>query len=706
MNSIIKYSLCGMCNTRCPIEVHCKDGQPHWVCGNTHIASGKALCPRGAASIALYNDEERPRGPLIRVGKRGEGKWREASWDDALDYVADRLKDIISKHGGRSVFLSERPGTFSDMTKAFMQAIGSPNRFTHDTACAHNVNQAAFTLTGYGRGKVLYDYKHCNHIVVQGRNLLEALNVNGLRAVQDAIRKGCKLTCIDLRPTVTGVHSDENICIRPGTDYAFNLAIINTLIRKKLYNAEYVDKYVQDFAALVEFTKNCTPEWAYKECDVEPEIIENLAEAIAAAAPCVIWHGGWMTARYEQSFMTSRSAFIINALLGSYESKGGLIFRNSAKDVGKKGLNSLAKLYPSVKEKRADGVGWRSPPFATGSSLLQDAFKAISTADPYPLKAYIAMKHDPLTAMPDPEAQKKIFEQLELLISITFSWSDTAWHSDVVLPMHTFFEQNSLIISQNALRPRFLMQRAVAKVKYDTKSDWWIYGQIAKRLGLEKLCFDSVEQLWEYQLEGTGCSIKDFVEKGFILLKDEITYPEKPKFGTESGKIEIISSAWKKAGLASLVPYRPVYRPEKNLFRLIIGRDARHTQAHTQNNPLLHHALATNIAWISDKRADALQIKDGETICITAENGHSGTIVVRRVEGMHPDALFMLHGFGHKLEVETLANGVGLGDHEFMSTGLEKVDEVAHGIALQEHFVTISKCADVKHIEYNSVKVG
>jgi len=706
MDATVKYSLCGMCNTRCLIEVHCKDGQPQWVCGNRHTLSGSALCPRGAAAIALYNDTTRPSGPLIRVGKRGEGKWRSVSWDEALDYVADSLKGIISKYGGRSVFLSERPGTFSDITKAFMQAIGSPNHYNHDTSCAHNVNQAAFTLTGYGRGKVLYDYKNCTHIVVQGRNFFEALSTGGLRVAQDAIRAGCQLTCIDVRPTVTGVHSDENICIRPATDYAFNLAIINTLIRKKLYNAEYVDKYVQDFAALSEFTKDCTPEWAAKECDIDAKVIEQLAEDIAAAAPHVIWHGGWMTARYEQSFMTSRSAFIINALLGSYGSEGGLIFRYGPKDVGKKGLNSLTTLYPKVKEKRADGVGWSTPPFASGSSLLQNAFKAVAKGEPYPLKAYIAMKHDPLTSMPDPETQKKILENLELLVSVTFSWSDTAWHSDVVLPMHMFLEQDSLIVSQNALKPRFLLQRAVATVKNDTKSDWWIYGQIAKRLGLEKLCFESIEKLWEYQLEGTGYTIEDFAEKGFVLLRDELKYPEKPNFGTESGKIEIISSVWEKAGVPSLIPYRHIPRLEKNNFRLIIGRDARHTQAHTQNNPLLHHILPTNVAWIATERADALQIKDGDTIHITAANGHAGTIKVRVVEGIHPDALFMLHGFGHRLPMENIAKDIGLGDQEFMDKGLEKVDEVTCGIALQEHFVTISKCTDYANTACDSVKVG
>lgn len=110
MASSIVYSLCGMCNTRCPVEIHCENGVPRWICGNSHSASGAALCPRGAASLALYADDERPQGPLIRAGERGAGLWRSVSWDEALDYVAERLKTIMATYGPRSVLWSERPG--------------------------------------------------------------------------------------------------------------------------------------------------------------------------------------------------------------------------------------------------------------------------------------------------------------------------------------------------------------------------------------------------------------------------------------------------------------------------------------------------------------------------------------------------------------------------------------------------------------------
>ena len=105
----------------------------------------------------------------------------------------------------------------------------------------------------------------------------------------------------------------------------------------------------------------------------------------------------------------SRTAYLINGLLGSLGAKGGLAITSKAKDCNQKGLNALADLYPKPDEKRADGAGWKYPQFDTGPGLLHLAFKAIETAEPYPVKAYIAYRHDPLMALPDPEAQKKIF---------------------------------------------------------------------------------------------------------------------------------------------------------------------------------------------------------------------------------------------------------------------------------------------------------
>ena len=115
----IVYSMCGMCAVRCPMEVTVEDGRVTWVQGNPHDeAIGASLCAKGSAGLALeYDDDQRPQTPLIRMGPRGGGQWRRTSWDEALDYIADKLKETIEAFGGRGIVLSDRGGPFTDLTR-------------------------------------------------------------------------------------------------------------------------------------------------------------------------------------------------------------------------------------------------------------------------------------------------------------------------------------------------------------------------------------------------------------------------------------------------------------------------------------------------------------------------------------------------------------------------------------------------------------
>ena len=95
------YSLCFMCSVRCPIKVTVKDGQVTFIEGNPKVAGiDGSLCPRGSAGISLLYDSQRLQSPMIRTGERGSGQWRKATWDEALDYIAAKLKAVIQKHGG------------------------------------------------------------------------------------------------------------------------------------------------------------------------------------------------------------------------------------------------------------------------------------------------------------------------------------------------------------------------------------------------------------------------------------------------------------------------------------------------------------------------------------------------------------------------------------------------------------------------------
>lgn len=687
------YSICGMCTVRCPIQVEVTGDRATAIQGNPRAAGIEgSLCARGGAGLALLEDNERPQTPLIRTGARGEGKWRRATWEEALDYTAARLKEVMEKYGGKSVLFSDRGGPFRDLHQALVRGLGSPNYSNHDSACARNVQHAALSVFGFGRKDVVYDYKNARHVVLQTRNIFEAINVKEVNDLMAGLNAGCKLTVIDIRSSLSAAKADRFLLIRPGTDYALNLAVIHELLAHRLYDQEFARQWIKDLDQLEAFVQPYTPDWAAAETGLDAAAIREFARDLAQAKPAVIWHPGWMNARYRNSFYQSRTAYLINALLGSIGAKGGLPLANKPGDLGRKGLKKLADLFPKPKEQRADGVGWRYPHLDSGPGLLHLAFQALETEDPYPVKAYIAYRHDPLMAYPDPEALKKIFAKLDFLAAVTFSWSDTAWYADVVLPLSTYLERESILAGKNGLKPYFFLRQRAVNPYHDTKADWEIICGLARRLGLDPLAFDKIEDIWEYQLQGTGVTMADFAATGMVSLTDKPKYRSRDElsFKTPSGKIEIINDRWETAGVPSLLPYESPAMPGPGQFRLTFGRCAVHTQGHTVNNPLLAEQMPENVLWINQEKASALKIADGEVVEVRS-NGHRGRIKAKVTALIHPDAVFMVHGFGHLLPVESRARGKGVSDSALMPGGLDLWDKAGGGMALQEHFVTVSK---------------
>ncbi|RPH86241.1 MAG: thiosulfate reductase, partial [Desulfobacteraceae bacterium] len=504
MNRKQVFIICGMCSVRCPIIAEVENGEICFLQGNPHVPAMKGgLCPRGAAGTALINDFERPHFPLIRDGERGQGKWRKVGWDEAFDYTAQQLKIISDRYGVRSLSFSDRGGPFQDLHKAFIKGLGSPNYTNHDASCARNVEHACLSVTGLGRKEVVYDLKNARQVVLQFRNIFEAVNVQEVNNLLDAMEKGCKLTVIDIRANISATKAHRFFMIRPGTDYAFNLAVIHELLANNLYDETYAGFWIKDLDSLESLVKPYTPEWAETETGISATALRQFVRDLSEAKPAVIWHPGWMMARYRHSFYVCRSIYIINALLGSFGAKGGLPFANKPAQVGRTGLRALADLYPPPAEKRADGAGWKYPHLSAGPGLAHLLYQAMDTDDPYPVKAYIAYRHDPLMGFPDPERLKQIFAKLDLLVSVTFSWSDTAWFSDVLLPLSPYLERESIIACKNGLKPYFFVRKRVVDPRSDTKADWEIIGGLSKRMGLKALSFDDIRDIWNYQLAGT-----------------------------------------------------------------------------------------------------------------------------------------------------------------------------------------------------------
>ena len=687
------YSLCFMCSVRCPIKVIVKDGQVTWIEGNPHVPGMEgSLCPRGAAGPSLLYDDQRLQSPLIRVGKRGEGKFRKATWDEALDMAGKKLSTIIKKHGGHSVVLGERTQLATHVSKTFLKAIGSPNQFTHDALCKGSVNTACRSLFGYTDGQMGIDYKNTKHIVLYGRNLFESISVKEVNNLMHAMEHGARMTYIDPRVTITATKAHRYWMIRPGTDLALNYALINVILKERLYDAAYVDKWVEGLRELQDFVNPYTPDWAEQETGIPAGAIIELAREVSKDKPSVIFHFGYRGASHQNEIYLRRSILILNALMGSIESKGGFFFKKGPAEEGGKAARKLTEQkFPKIDVPRFDKVGTKDFPLPDPNHGVGQILPyAILNQDPYPIKALIAYRFDPIMSIPDSTLTKKALHELDLIVAIDINYSDIAWYADVILPESTYLERTDCVQQANGLKPQMFLRKQAVAPRYDTRDGAMILKQIAERIGTGTFFpYENMDELVAWQLKGTGFKMKDFDAKGFVAYgSKQIFWDRKEglKFKTPSGKIEFKSSLLENAGFESFPAYEPVPKPPRGSFRLAVGRIALHTHISTQNNPYLNELCAENVLWMNRERASELGIGNGDRVEVASSVG-KGQIAVKSTDLIHPETVFMLHGFGHEADSAARSCRKGVND-ALLQENL--TDRIGGSPALHDTFVTVT----------------
>lgn len=669
------FSVCATCSVRCPVEVEVENGAVKHIWGNPYLMGGRHLCPRGAAQKATQRDTERVQYPLIRDGERGSGKWRKAGWDEALDYIANKLKEVIDRYGGESVVLGDRGGPFTDLHKAFIKALGSPNYFNQHATCSNSVHNAHNGMAGQRRNTVTYDWKNCNYTILYSRNILESIGTKEAKDFIDALERGMKFTYVDARWTYTAAKADRFFILRPGTEYALNLALINVIVREKLYDAEFVNNWVLGMKAMVAFVEPYTPQWAEQETGVSAKEIITMAHELADAKPSVILHQGWMTARSADDYYFRRSIYILYGLLGAYEAPGGLLFNKNETHCGFKPLRKFVNLPPRVEKKRFDGIGWKykhlSPDYGLGQMLPY----AILKEDPYPVKAFICYRFDPLSSFPDPETFKAGLMKLDLLVSVDINYSHIGWVSDVILPEAMFLERTDPVIVKGGPKPALWLRRQAVEPKYDSKPKWWIIKQLAERLGIgHYFPYNTVEELIAWQLKDMGFKLSDFDEKGYVeLTPKQILFDRKTAldFKTPSKKLEFVSSMLEENGIPSFPPYMRPQSPPEGRYTLITGKIAVHTQGTTLNNVYLNEIQSENRLWMNTGEAKKLGIEDGELVEVACD-GVSQKVRAAVTDYIHPEVVYTLHGYGREIPLQTRAYKKGLRDNIFMK-GLLKV---------------------------------
>ena len=242
-------TLCEMCVWRCGVRAKVVEERVVKLEGNPeHPHSHGKLCARGQSGLMNTYDPDRVLTPLIRVGKRGEGKFRQASWSEALDTVAENMLKIKSTYGAEAMVFSSTHNLSQPLFENLLYGFGSPNYGTQRSLCFNAMIVA--NLITYGMEEPARDYSQLKYLILTGRNLTEAISTSETTDLIDSIAGGTKVVYIDPRFTKTASKASEWLPVRPGTDLAFHLAMINVIISEKLYYQSFVEQYTIGFDQL------------------------------------------------------------------------------------------------------------------------------------------------------------------------------------------------------------------------------------------------------------------------------------------------------------------------------------------------------------------------------------------------------------------------------------------------------------------------
>ena len=286
---------CEICFWKCAGWVYKDDrGAIKKIIGNNEdMNSNGRLCPRGTGGVGMYYDDDRLRTPLIRTEERGKQSFREATWDEAFDYIAEKIKAIAAEHGPECIALFTH-GSGGHYFTNLLRALGSPHIAAPSYAQCRGPREVAFQAT-YGEtieSPERTDIRDTKCLVLIGSHIGENMHNGQVQEMSDAIDKGATIITVDPRYSTAAGKSKYWLPIKPATDMALLLAWINVIINEELYDKAYVEKYTFGFEYLKEHVRNMTPEWAYGITTIDPTVIRETAREMANAAPAVIVHPG------------------------------------------------------------------------------------------------------------------------------------------------------------------------------------------------------------------------------------------------------------------------------------------------------------------------------------------------------------------------------------------------------------------------------
>jgi anaerobic selenocysteine-containing dehydrogenase len=634
-------SVCGLCVGNCGVLVTLKEGRVVGIKGDPESPLNRGvLCPIGRASLEYLYHPDRLTHPLKRAGGRGEGKWQQISWDEALSLTAEVLNKLKQEYGPESVSMvhGSAKGSMDTHLVRLANAFGTPNVVCADYVC-HIPRVLAAELTfGFFPGA---DYGYPPACIISwGANDAET-HFPRHKDLGRAVNEGAKLIAIDPRETEVAKMAELWLRVRPGSDLALALAMINVVINEGLYDKDFVDRWTVGFDKLKSHVQDYPSEKVVDITWVPADLIVKAARLYATNRPGHIEWGNALDHNVN-SFQVSRAISILMAITGNLGVPGGEIeshgsgFRFGDTELSESGVlgrwSAQMELRDKIpREERQNKVGADLNMLPDFRYVLPQSFmKSVLEGDPYRIRAAFVQASNPLSCWPDVQEAYRALKKLDFLAVSDMFMTPTAALADIVFPVASYLEYEGIQMPTNGAVVQ--LQQKVAQIG-ECRSDHEIINELAKKLGLEEYFWDSIDDFWDAILEPVGLTFKEFKKIGLFTGKEKqpnrYRRYEQNGFKTPSGKVELYSSRLKEWGFDPLPSYyeppeTPYSDPElAEEYPLIFITWKRKPYRHSGGRQIasLRGSHPEPVIMIHPETANKLGIKGGDWVYVETERG-------------------------------------------------------------------------------------
>lgn len=655
--------MCRNCHGGCGTLVRVVDGVVQEVVGDpaNPINKGK-LCPKaGVSSLEQLYHSDRLDYPLIRTGKRGEGKWKQVGWDEALSAIAERMQALKSRHGAESVAFARGVGMNNQhIIMRLANLFGTPNVASISYVCyATRVAVCNVTATGKFATKTwdtvavpdLYSQPRC---VVEWGSQKRTSNDHGLIGfgpLTEALKGHPAHILIDPRKPSSAGPVDLWLPLRPGTDAAMALGWINLIIEEGLYDQTFVERHCHGFE---ELRKRAREYPLSRVADItwcDPELIARAARLYATTRPgCILWGNGLEHVGLN-SFQSLRAVLILMGITGNLDVPGGNVFY-PAPPLAYPDLRD--KLAPEQDAKRLGGQRFKALNRA-GFAHPPTLFRTILSGEPYAVKGLIVVGSNVVTTYPNTSRVIEALNKLDLLVVHDLFMTPTAEYADIVLPAAANLERDEPRLHLHIKGPQAMLMdtvsRKLASVA-ERKSDWEFVIGLGRKLGYGEH-FPSLEVLANDALRPMGITWDELRAQDYVSIPIEYRKYEKSGFGTPTGKFEIYSTVMKDWGYDPLPSHvepaeGPVSTPERYrdypLLLITGAKQAQYYHSQGRQIPSLRKLAPEPLLEMHADTAAALGIRAGEFAWVETVRGRL-RLKVHTHERMHPKIVAIPHGW-------------------------------------------------------------